>query len=162
MDKLTQATLDDMARPQAYQPETQVQVTRADIDAAFEQASKGYQSQYDFEMDLRQAFARHRLSSTPASPSVELDEATAAAIWHNAMNAYDHDGIGERDDDAAIADLMDSIKSLRGQPASGALLRESARIIRGYHVHKVFPPHDELSLLNGIDAALTTPQEAGE
>ena len=46
----------------------------------------------------------------------ELDEYGVAAIWYSAINAYDHDGIGERDDDAAIADLKHSIAALRQSP----------------------------------------------
>ncbi len=48
-----------------------------------------------------------------------LADAYVAAIWYSAMRAYDHDGIGERDDDAAIADLAQSINALR-HPTSDA------------------------------------------
>lgn len=43
-----------------------VDVTSSDIEAAFQQAAKCYQSQYDFEMDLRQAFATHRQQAAKA------------------------------------------------------------------------------------------------
>ena len=45
----------------------------------------------------------------------DIDDAYIAAIWHSALNAYDHDGEGERDDEAAIADLGQSLATLRKQ-----------------------------------------------
>ena len=42
----------------------------------------------------------------------DLDEAMVAAIWHSALNAYEHDGEGELDDEAAIADLMQALRAL--------------------------------------------------
>lgn len=106
------------------QPETQVQVTQADIDAAFDQANKGYQSQYDFEMDLRQAFARHRLSSAPASPSVELDERLdrAETYLEFASHAGGCDTFVQRYDgkcDCGLEILRSDFAALRTQPASG-------------------------------------------
>ena len=37
-----------------------VEVTQADMVAAEAQAKKHYQTAYDYEMDLREAFATHR------------------------------------------------------------------------------------------------------
>ncbi len=63
------------------------------------------------------------MADTQQEPSA-LADAYVAAIWYSAMNAYDHDGIGEHDDDAAIADLAQSINALR-HPTSDAALREA-------------------------------------
>lgn len=43
-----------------------VEVTQADMVAAEAQAKKHYQTAYDYEMDLREAFATHRQQAAKA------------------------------------------------------------------------------------------------
>lgn len=43
-----------------------VEVTQADMVAAEAQAKKHYQTAYDYEMDLREAFATHRIEAAKA------------------------------------------------------------------------------------------------
>jgi nitrate/TMAO reductase-like tetraheme cytochrome c subunit len=43
-----------------------VKVTQADMVAAEAQAKKHYQTAYDYEMDLREAFATHRIEAAKA------------------------------------------------------------------------------------------------
>ena len=43
-----------------------VEVTQADMVAAEAQAKKHYQTAYDYEMDLREAFANHRIKAAKA------------------------------------------------------------------------------------------------
>lgn len=40
---------------------SEIGITQADIDAAYGQAFRSYQTTHDYEMDLRKAFARHRI-----------------------------------------------------------------------------------------------------
>ena len=43
-----------------------VEVTQADMVAAEAQSKKHYQTAYDYEMDLREAFATHRIEAAKA------------------------------------------------------------------------------------------------
>ena len=70
-----------------------VEVTQADMVAAEAQAKKHYQTAYDYEMDLREAFATHRIEAAKAERDrlqsrIEALEAALRVLQGNGTRYY--------------------------------------------------------------------------
>lgn len=84
-----------------------------------------------------------------------MGDATIAAIWHSAFKAFDHDGEGERDDAAAIADLKQSLMSRFWIAASDEQLR--AQTIRILDAHEFGDIEGAMSALEDVFAERSKP-----
>ena len=82
----------ELIERQAKEPNMTNQVTQADMVAAEAQAKKHYQTAYDYEMDLREAFATHRQQAAKAERDrivAWLRDQDGHGEWYEAADALE-------------------------------------------------------------------------